>query len=37
MCAKPGYGGLHNFAKNDAEHAANARAYHKWLDKEGIR
>jgi UPF0755 protein len=37
MCAKPGYGGYHNFAKDGAGHAANARAYHQWLDKQGIR
>jgi UPF0755 protein len=37
MCAKPGYGGYHNFAKDNAGHEANARAYHKWLDKEGIK
>lgn len=37
MCAKPGYGGLHNFARNNSEHEANARAYHAWLKKEGIQ
>lgn len=37
MCAKPGYEGYHNFAVNESQHSANARAYHKWLNKEGIR
>lgn len=36
MCAKPGYAGAHNFASTGAEHAANARRYHSWLNKEGI-
>lgn len=37
MCAKPGYQSLHAFAKNLSEHNRNARAYHKWLDEEGIK
>lgn len=37
MCAKPEYSGYHNFAKTLRKHNANARQYHRWLKKEGIR
>ena len=37
MCAKPAYSGYHNFAKTKAQHEANARIYHNWLKKQGIR
>ena len=37
FCAKPGYNGAHAFAKTNARHAKNARVYHRWLDREGIR
>lgn len=37
MCAKPGYAGYHNFAKDEAGHNKNAREYRAWLDKEGIK
>ena len=37
MCAKPEYSGYHNFAKTNKQHEANARAYHRWLEKEKIR
>lgn len=37
MCAKPEYSGYHNFAQTNAQHEANARIYHNWLKKQGIR
>ena len=37
MCAKPGYGTQHAFAKTNRGHARNARKYHKWLSEQGIR
>lgn len=37
FCAKPGYNSGHLFAKNNAQHSANARKYHKWLSSENIR
>lgn len=37
MCAKPGYAGYHNFAKDVAGHERNAAEYRRWLDKEGIK
>jgi len=36
FCAKPDYSGFHNFAKNNAEHNMNARAYRNFLNKERI-
>ncbi len=36
FCAKPGYTGAHNFAKDLRGHAHNARIYRKWLNKEHI-
>ncbi|MDF1696213.1 MAG: endolytic transglycosylase MltG [Saprospiraceae bacterium] len=37
MCAKPGYGTQHAFAKTNRGHAANARKYHAWLSEQGIK
>jgi UPF0755 protein len=37
MCAKPTFSGTHNFAKTMREHKRNARLYHRWLTKQGIR
>ena len=37
MCASPDAVGRHAFASNATEHYANARRYHRWLDKRGIR
>lgn len=37
MCAKDDLSGRHNFATHAAEHARNARAYHKALNKKNIR
>ena len=37
FCAKPDNSGLHAFAKTNAEHNRNARAYHNYLDKHRIR
>ncbi|GGD05529.1 endolytic transglycosylase MltG [Hyunsoonleella pacifica] len=37
MCADPKRFGYHKFAKTLAQHNANARAYHKYLDSKGIR
>lgn len=37
FCAAPGYQGEHLFAKTLTQHNANARQYHRWLNKEGIR
>ncbi len=37
FCAKPGYDNEHSFAKTLSQHNRNARIYHTWLNKEGIR
>jgi UPF0755 protein len=37
MCAKDDLSGRHNFARHAAEHARNARAYHKALNQKNIR
>jgi len=37
MCAKPGFGTQHAFAKTNRGHAQNARRYHRWLTQQGIR
>ena len=37
MCAKPGYGTEHAFAKTNRGHEKNARQYHQWLSQQGIR
>lgn len=37
MCAKPGYGSRHAFAKTNRGHERNARIYHEWLSQQGIR
>ncbi|MDR0802592.1 endolytic transglycosylase MltG [Fluviicola sp.] len=34
MCAQPNYDGLHNFAKNYADHAKYATEFQKWLASE---
>lgn len=37
FCAKPESNGGHLFAETISQHNANARVYHRWLDKQGIR
>ncbi len=37
MCAKEDFSGTHNYARTEAEHAANARRYHQALNARGIR
>lgn len=37
MCAKDDLSGRHNFAQTNAEHERNANAFHRALDKAGIR
>ena len=37
FCAKPGYDNEHSFAKTLGQHNRNARIYHSWLNKQGIR
>ena len=37
FCAKPGYDNEHSFAKTLIQHNRNARIYHSWLNKEGIK
>lgn len=37
FCAKPDNSGLHAFAKTLSGHNANARKFHAWLNKRGIR
>lgn len=37
MCAKPGYGTKHAFAKTLRGHNKNANEYRSWLNKQGIR
>jgi len=37
MCAKPGYGTKHAFAKTNRGHEKNARKYHQWLSQQGIK
>ncbi|MDG1716330.1 MAG: endolytic transglycosylase MltG [Saprospiraceae bacterium] len=37
FCAKPGYDNEHSFAKTLSQHNRNARIYHSWLNKEGIK
>ena len=37
FCAKPGYDNEHSFASTLNQHNRNARIYHAWLNKEGIR
>lgn len=36
FCARPDNSGLHAFAKTSAQHGANARKYHSWLNKNRI-
>ena len=36
FCAKPDNSGLHDFSKTNAQHAAYARKYHRWLDNQRI-
>lgn len=37
MCAKEDFSGIHNFARTDKEHAANAAKYQKALDERGVK
>jgi UPF0755 protein len=37
MCAKPGYGTKHAFAKTLRGHNKNANEYRAWLNKQGIK
>ena len=37
FAADPKKIGYHRFAKSLSQHNNNARAYHKYLDKQGIR
>ena len=37
FCAKPGYDNEHSFANTLSQHNRNARIYHTWLNKEGIK
>jgi len=37
FCAKPGYDNEHSFASTLSQHNRNAKIYHAWLNKEGIR
>lgn len=37
MCAKPGFGTKHAFAKTLRGHNENANKYRKWLSSQGIR
>ncbi|MFN6380425.1 MAG: endolytic transglycosylase MltG [Flavobacteriales bacterium] len=37
MCAQPGGTGLHNFAKDYAQHQRYASLYRSWLNKNNIR
>ena len=37
MCARPDNSGYHAFAKTLTGHNNNARKYHRWLDKQGIK
>lgn len=36
FCAKADNSGLHAFAETSAQHAANARRFHNWLNKQRI-
>lgn len=37
FCAKPGYDNEHSFASTLGQHNRNAKIYHSWLNKQGIR
>ncbi len=37
FCVKPGYTGQHNFAATSAQHAANAKKFHDWLNEQQIK
>jgi UPF0755 protein len=37
MCAKPGYGAQHAFAKTNRGHEKNANIYRTWLNQQGIK
>lgn len=37
FCAKPGYDNEHSFASTLSQHNRNAKIYHSWLNKEGIK
>lgn len=37
MCAKPGFDGLHNFARSLNEHNRNAKTYQNWLTSQNIK
>ncbi len=37
MCANPEEPGRHSFARTLSEHNRNAKAYQKWLNKQGVK
>lgn len=37
FCAKPDFSRTHNFAKTLSAHNVNARNFHRWLNKRGVR
>lgn len=37
FCARPGYDNEHAFASTLRQHNRNARIFHQWLNKQGIR
>jgi UPF0755 protein len=37
MCAKPGFGTQHAFAKTLRGHNKNANIYRSWLNQQGIK
>lgn len=37
FCAKPGYENEHAFASSLRQHNQNAKVFHNWLNKEGIK
>lgn len=37
FCSSPEIQGAHLFAESLSQHNANARRYHRWLDRQGIR
>jgi UPF0755 protein len=37
FCAKPGWDGQHNFAKNQRQHQKNQKKWTKWLNEQGVK